>query len=152
MSYKVYKKHVNKYGKKTSSGVPTTNHTQSVYLFSGRSITPDKKPLIGVKKNSNIYGRVSGASTDRTHNLNRNMSLTAISGSGMNHSQSRNSSKKERMSTLKSKDSISSKSSYNHHTSNTKASSKTFRRSTGEDTEKEMKLMETVKLLKTENK
>lgn len=145
MSYKVYKKHVNKYGKKANVSQPGTNHTQSVYLFSGRSITPDKKPIINVKKNSNIYGRASGASTDRTHNLNRNLSLTAISSTGANHAYSRN---------IKSKGSISSSSSYNHHTSNSKMStSKSFRHTTaGEESEKELKLMETVKLLKSENK
>jgi hypothetical protein len=150
MSYKVYKKHVNKYGKKTTPAQPTTSHTQSIYLFSGRSITPDKKPIINVKKNTNIYGRASGASTDRSHNLNRNLSLTAIASTGANNTHSRNVNKTRE---LKSKGSISSSSSYNHHTSNSKMStSKTFRRTTGEESEKELKLMETVKLLKNENK
>lgn len=69
MSYKVYKKHVNKYNKKVQ-GVPGSNHTQSVYLFSGRSVTPDKKQIVNVK-NAGVYGRSSGANTDRSHNLNR---------------------------------------------------------------------------------
>lgn len=70
MSYKVYKKHVNKYNKKIPGATGETT-TQSVYLFSGnRSITPDKKQIVNVK-NASIYGRTSGASTDRTHNLNR---------------------------------------------------------------------------------
>lgn len=69
MSYKVYKKHVNKYTKKVP-GTAATSHTQSVYLFSGRSITPDKKQVVNAKA-PNAYGRSSGASTDRTHNLNR---------------------------------------------------------------------------------
>lgn len=42
MSYKVYKKHVNKYAKKGVAGEPVAGQAQSVYLFSGRSITPDK--------------------------------------------------------------------------------------------------------------
>lgn len=145
MSYKVYKKHVNKYGKKANTSQPGASQTQSVYLFSGRSVTPDKKPIINVKKSSNIYGRASGASTDRSHNLNRNLSLTAISGTGVTQTYSRN---------LKTKGSISSSSSYNHQTSNSKMStSKSFRHTTaGEESEKELKLMDTIKLLKGENK
>ena len=152
MSYNVYKKHVNKYGKKVSAGSTAQNSTQSVYLFAGRSITPDKKQIINVKKNTSIYGRSSGASTDRTHNLNRNLSLTAIGGTPADTSQTRNIEKKDRIATLKSKGSISSNSS-NNHASNTKTSTcKTMRNTTADDSETDTKLLQTVKLLKTENK
>lgn len=153
MSYNVYKKHVNKYGKKVSSGATTQNSTQSVYLFAGRSITPDKtKQIINVKKSTGIYGRSSGASTDRTHNLNRNLSLTAIGGAQADSSQPRNIEKKERIATLKSKGSISSSSS-NNHASNAKTStSKTIRNTVTDEIEGDSKLLQTVKLLKTENK
>lgn len=61
--------------------------------------------------------------------------------------------KKDIMSTLKSKGSISSSSSYNQHASNSKAvGSKTFRKSTNEEIEIDPKLEETVKVLKNENK
>lgn len=150
MSYKVYKKHVNKYSKKVP-GATSGNQTQSVYLFSGRSITPDKKQVVNVK-NSGIYGRVSGASTDRTHNLNRNLSLTAITGTSVTAGHSRNLAKKDIMSTLKSKGSISSSSSYNQHASNTKGGSKTFRKVIQEDLDNDSKLAETIKVLKNENK
>jgi hypothetical protein len=60
--------------------------------------------------------------------------------------------KKDRMSTMKSKGSISSSSSYNQHASNSKVGSKTFRKVVKEDNENEAKLIETVKLLKNENK
>lgn len=56
------------------------------------------------------------------------------------------------MSTLKSKGSISSSSSYNQHTSNAKVGSKTFRKVVKEESEHEAKLVETVQLLKNENK
>jgi hypothetical protein len=137
MSYKVYKKHVNKYAK-PKIGAPSTNHTQSVYLFAGRSITPDKKQIINVKKSTNIYGRASGASTDRSHNLNRNMSLTAISNSATSTTHSRN---MHRTKDLKSKGSISSTGNPSYkHASNTKiGGSKTFRRQAEDSTDKDLK-------------
>lgn len=139
MSYKVYKKHVNKYGK-TTSAVPSSNHTQSVYLFSGRTLNKSKK-------SSGAYARPSGASTDRSHNLNRNLSLTAISGTS-NNPNSRNINRTRDLS----KGSISSNSSYQHTSTGKMSTSRTFRAKTGEETDKELKLMETVKLLKSENK
>jgi hypothetical protein len=128
--------------------MPSAGHTQSVYLFSGRAVTPDKKPIVSMKKNSSSYGRASGASTDRTHNLNRNSSLTAISVSGgATHSRNIN-----RTRDLKSKGSISSNSSYQHTSTGKMSTSKTYRQKSGEETDKEMKLTETVKVLKSENK
>ena len=59
---------------------------------------------------------------------------------------------KDRMSTLKSKGSISSNSSYNQHASNTKVASKTFRKVTAEEGDNETKLIESVRILKNENK
>lgn len=82
----------------------------------------------------------------------RNLSLTAISGSNVSTGHSRNMAKKDRMSTLKSKGSISSISSYNQHTSNSKVGSKTFRKVVKEESESDAKLIETVKMLKNENK
>lgn len=144
---------MSKYGKKVATGSTVSNHTQSVYLFSGRSITPDKKPIINVKKNTSIYGRSSGASTDRTHNMNRNLSLTTIGGVATTAVQSRNAVKKDRVAAMKSKGSISSNSSYNHHTSNTKTStSKTMRNNPGEEGSNELVLLEKIKMLKSENK
>jgi hypothetical protein len=153
MNYKVYKKHVNKYTK-PKIGEPATNHTQSVYLFSGRAITPDKTKVINVKKNVNAYGRPSGASTDRSH-LNRNLSLTAISGSATSNPHSRNI---HRTKELKSKGSLSSNSMRNNdssfnHASNSKIGiCKTSRRQTEASSDKGLTQNETIKFLKNDNK
>lgn len=139
MSYKVYKKHVNKYGKKPSGTGSGSSYTQSVYLFSGRSITPDKKPSLGSNK------------TREGKNLNRNLSLTAIGGSAVNKTHSRN-IKGDSMTTLKSKRSISSSSSYNHHISSSKTTGSKSYRKTPDDGDKDGKYLDTVRGLKTENK
>lgn len=129
------------------TSLPPFIPTQDIFI-QGDLLLLKNKPGITVKKKSSIYGRSSGASTDRSHNINRNLSLTAISG-GAKNSHSRNI---HRTRDLKAKGSISSGSSY-HHTSNGKIStSKTFRAKIGEETERELKLMETIKLLKSENK
>ena len=82
----------------------------------------------------------------------RNLSLTAINGTNVSSGNSRNTAKKDLMSTLKSKGSISSSSSYNQHASNSKVGSKTFRKIVQEESEADTKLLETVKSLKNENK
>lgn len=80
--------------------------------------------------------------------MNRNLSLTAISGSSKNpHSRNVN-----RTRDLKSKGSISSNSSYQHTSTGKMSSSKTFRGKAGEETDRELKLMDTIKMLKGENK
>lgn len=106
------------------------------------------KPLVSVKKNTTIYGRSSGASTDRTHNLNRNLSLTAISSTS-NNQQSRN---VNRTRDLKSKGSISSNSSYHHTSTGKMSTSNTFRQTIGDESDRQLKLMENVRILKSENK
>ncbi|CAI2364415.1 unnamed protein product [Moneuplotes crassus] len=170
MSYKVYKKNVSKYSKNKPSGIPSSMQSHSGYLFTSRSITPDKspenpqksgvssfkrssgdlslnKPGITVKK-SGIYGRNSGASTDRSHILNRNLSLSGIS-SQVKGSHSRN---LNRTKELKSKGSISSNSSYQNMSNGKLSTCKMLRGKTGEETDRELKLLETIKLLKSENK
>ena len=86
------------------------NKEKSFIMMSDISITPELKHPSKTKKNSTVYEKPSGLSTDRSYNLNRDSSFNKIFNVNSENSHSRKGNKRDLNNIFKSKVSTSSNS------------------------------------------